>query len=203
MAYQRRLLLINKPFQLRFAFFVVSWMIALSVTYPLIIFELFEMMGRLLTKLAVDPTIGQQILSKKTEVTALLVLLQLAVMSVMFLVSIFLSHRIAGPIYKLSKSMELARDGKLEGPIYFRKNDHFQEVADLFNALLDRWNRRLRARDQSIEAARKAIETAISQSQQGPGRASLEQALAALNAASQEDAPAVSTSSHETVARPA
>lgn len=187
MAYQRRLLLINKPFQLRFAFFVVSWMIALSVTYPMIIYELFEMMGRLLTKLAVDPTLGEQLLSKKSDVIGLLVLLQVAVMSVMFLVSIFLSHRIAGPIYKLSRSMELARDGKLDGPIYFRKNDHFQELAELFNSLLARWTDRLKARDSGIQMAIKSLESALPQTQ-GQSRTAIEEAIMALKKASQEDA---------------
>ena len=185
MAYQRRLLLINKPFQLRFAFFVVSWMIALSVTYPMIIYELFEMMGRLLTKLSVDPSLGQQILSKKADVIGLLVLLQLAVMSVMFLVSIFLSHRIAGPIYKLSRSMELARDGKLEGPIYFRKNDHFKEVADLFNSLFARWTERLKARDQGIQSALQSLEAALPQTQ-GQSRTAIEAAISSLKKANQD-----------------
>jgi methyl-accepting chemotaxis protein len=178
-------LLINKPFQLRFAFFVVSWMIALSVTYPMIIYELFEMMGRLLAKLAIDPTFGQQILSKKTDVIGLLVLLQLAVMSVMFLVSIFLSHRIAGPIYKLSRSMELARDGKLEGPIFFRKNDHFQEVAQIFNSLHAKWKERLEIRDSGIQAAIKALESALPQTQ-GPSRIAIEDAILGLKKTTQD-----------------
>ncbi len=182
MAYQRRLLLINKPFQLRFAFYVVSWMIALSVTYPLIIYELFEMMGRVLSRLSADPSIGLQILSKRQDVFLLLVFLQLAVMSVMFLVSIFLSHRIAGPIYKLSKSMELARDGKLEGPIYFRKNDHFKEVADLFNSMMARLNERTKSREDGIQAAVSSLEVALQKQPSIEARASIEEALRNLKA---------------------
>jgi nitrogen fixation/metabolism regulation signal transduction histidine kinase len=112
----------------------------------------------------------------------LLVFLQLAVMSVMFLVSIFLSHRIAGPIYKLSKSMELARDGKLEGPIYFRKNDHFKEVADLFNSMMARLNERTKSREDGIQAAVSSLEVALQKQPSIEARASIEEALRNLKA---------------------
>ena len=180
MAYQRRLLLINKPFQLRFAFYVVSWMIALSVTYPLIIYEIFELMGRVLTRLSTDPSIGEQILSKRQDIFLLLVFLQLAVMCVMFLVSIFLSHRIAGPVYKLMKSMEEARLGQLQGPIFFRKNDHFKELADQFNALNSEWNSRLRAKDEKIAQAIQTIEQVLKSQPAIENRAQLEESLKAL-----------------------
>jgi methyl-accepting chemotaxis protein len=182
MAYQRRLLLINRPFQLRFAFYVVSWMIALSVTYPLIIYELFEMLGRILIQVSSDPAIGQQILDKRQEVVLLLILLQIAVMSVMFLVSIFLSHRIAGPIYKLMKSMEEARAGKLEGPIFFRKNDHFKELADQFNALHEQWNQTLVEKDQKLKQAAASLENVLKSQPSIETRAQIDETLKALKA---------------------
>jgi len=180
MAYQRRLLLINKPFQLRFAFYVVSWMIALSVTYPLIIFELFEMMGRVLLKVSNDPSIGEQILAKRQEIFLLLVLLQFAIMSVIFLVSIFLSHRIAGPVYKLMKSMEEARAGKLTGPIFFRKNDHFKELADGFNELHAHWIKTLGARDEKVKKATESLEQILKTQPSIETRSQIEETLKAL-----------------------
>ncbi len=51
-----------------------------------------------------------------------------------FLLGLVLSHRVAGPIIKLKKHFDLvAEDEKNDGPVVFRENDYFKEVAESYN----------------------------------------------------------------------
>ena len=61
--------------------------------------------------------------------------LQLFLLAVTFLISIFLSHRIAGPVYRMRKVFEAARSGPLPQSVKFRKDDHFNELAQEYNLL--------------------------------------------------------------------
>lgn len=71
---------------------------------------------------------------------ALLVVLGLwhiGITSLVFIVSIFFSHKIAGPIYKTRKYLELVRQGGFPGRLFFRKGDYFPELADDFNSTME------------------------------------------------------------------
>ncbi len=133
--HRRRILLINKPFQFRFIFYVCSWVFALSLIYPYLIMELFDWFYR---RLGADPTgpAIQALQGTKTDFLILLAILQVTFIAIIFFLTLFMSHRIAGPIYKLRKLMNEARNGRLE-PVSFRKSDHFQELAADYNRLVE------------------------------------------------------------------
>jgi sensor histidine kinase YesM len=134
-AYKRRIFLINKPFQLRFSFYVCSWLFALSAVYPLILTSLFD---QLIRYAALDPhgPALEQLKQGRQDVLWLLVFLQLSFLGITFLISIFTSHRIAGPLYKLDKFMREAASGHPQPKIQFRKNDHFENLAESYNAMM-------------------------------------------------------------------
>lgn len=136
MAYRRRVFLINRKFQFRFAFYVSSWLIALSFVYPLIIFQVFDYFLRYL---ATDPNAPDiaTVLGTRQDLFSLLVLMQGVLVFVTFLLSIFLSHRIVGPLFKLKKFFAEAATGKLTAPLHFRKTDHFHDVAADYNKMMD------------------------------------------------------------------
>jgi hypothetical protein len=48
-----------------------------------------------------------------------------------------ISHRIAGPLYRLHKSIELLQKGDLDCKIKLRDKDYLMETADMFNQLVD------------------------------------------------------------------
>ena len=62
---------------------------------------------------------------------------QLVLMGLTFGICIFISHRIAGPLFKLRRSMLEVSNGKLDRHIAFRKNDYFPELQDAFNEMID------------------------------------------------------------------
>lgn len=58
-----------------------------------------------------------------------IILVGIATMVIMF----FASHRIAGPLYKVEKSLERMANGDLSFDIHFRRRDEVKKLADAFN----------------------------------------------------------------------
>lgn len=156
MGYQRSILLINRAFQLRFAIFGCLWIFALSVVYPLVIFGLFEFFFRYLARDPNGPP-AEFLVSTRKEVMVLLVAFHVIFVTVTFLVNIFISHRIAGPLHKLKQHFALVKAGHLHDKVVFRKRDHFPEVAAEFNEMVvglrESSARSVRAIDSAIAAA--------------------------------------------------
>jgi len=137
MFYKRSQLLINKRFQLKFAFFVCSWIFALSMIYPIIIYNVFEYFLNSIG--AVNPGSAlslEKIKGIENQVLMLLGVLQLLFLAITFLLSVFLSHRIAGPLFKLRRAMDEVGRGNLDQRIAFRKKDHFIELQEAFNEMI-------------------------------------------------------------------
>ncbi len=47
--------------------------------------------------------------------------------------SVFWSHRIAGPLYRLKKHLEETADAEVKKPLQFRKKDYFLEIPVAYN----------------------------------------------------------------------
>lgn len=133
MKYRRSNILINRKFQFKFAFFVCSWIFILSMIYPIIIYNLFEYFLKFVP--AQTPEMVLRMRDVQGQVIMLLAMLQLVFLAITFLISIFLSHRIAGPLYKLRKALDEISRGNFDQRITFRKNDHFTELQDTFNEM--------------------------------------------------------------------
>jgi methyl-accepting chemotaxis protein len=160
MLYRRSVFLINKPFQIRFAFYVCSWLIALSFVYPLIIFNLFTYLMRYL---ALDP-LGPAVAALETtrqELLWLLLLMELVFLSLTFLISIFMSHKIVGPLYKLGRFFREAGAGNLDQSLGFRKRDYFHDLAEEYNAMMGHIRQRMKTKSNGIDASIQRLEKAL------------------------------------------
>lgn len=136
MLYKRARFIINKKFQFKFAFFVCSWIFALSMIYPIIIYNVFEYFLRLFETGQNLSLTAEKVKVIENQVLVVLGVLQLLFLITTFMLSIFLSHRIAGPLYKLRRAMEDLGHGNFDQHITFRKNDHFMELQDSFNDMV-------------------------------------------------------------------
>ena len=160
--YKRRNFLINKPFQLRFSLFVCAWVVAMSFIYPLIIQQIYE---GLVHYAATDPSAPpvQKLIESKQDLMDWLLAIQAAFICIAFVVSIFVSHRIAGPLYKLRLFMKKAQEGRLSEPVYFREGDYFKELAVEFNEM----TREIRKREEcALALIDQALQTDPSQSRE-------------------------------------
>lgn len=180
-AYKRSVFLINRSFQLRFCLYVCSWLVALSAVYPIVVYNLF---GYLIRYVSLDP-FGpplEGILKTRTEVLWLLVIFQVVFALATFLISIFISHRIAGPLYKLGRFLENARSGNLKDKLTFRKTDHFQELATRYNEMVEGLRGIVSKNQEKIASAATKVESALKGASPESKR-ELEGALASLREA--------------------
>ena len=178
---RRNIFLIDRRFQLRFSFFVCSWIFALSLVYPMIIYSLFEYFIRYM---AIDPN-GPSLLSlqrTKSELLWLLILLQVVFISVTFLISVFMSHKVAGPIYKMRKFLQDSRGGIFNRELVFRKKDHFMELAQDYNHAMKGVSELMIQARSHLDTAVAEIETLAPHAPSGD-KARAESTLVALKAA--------------------
>jgi methyl-accepting chemotaxis protein len=89
----------------------------------------------------------------KTAYKILFLGLMVVIIELAFL-TIFISHKVAGPIYRLSKFAEDVRGGNFASKIYLRKGDELTDVAMDFNKtsdfLCENFKRVLDVNDQAI-----------------------------------------------------
>lgn len=177
MRFRRSTFLINRPFQLRFSLYVCSWIFGLSLVYPLLIHQLFEKFLRYAAQDPMGPPL-EALHKTREDIVWLLVILQGLFLLIVFLMSIFMSHRIAGPLFKLRSFLESARQGEFSRALNFRKTDYFQELAHGYNSMMDKFRYVLKRSAGSASIAethvRKALEHAPAN---GPLREELEKAL--------------------------
>lgn len=76
-----------------------------------------------------------------TPLRALLVIVPI-VFVVMTLATIFISHRIAGPLERLKHYMKRVGQGDFTSKLRFRTHDEIHDVADTFNQMADNLKRR-------------------------------------------------------------
>lgn len=78
-----------------------------------------------------------------------LVIILPVVFVILAAIIIFVSHRIAGPLFRLKQYMEKVENGDLSADLKFRKHDAIPDVADSFNRMVKSIKRRMdnRAKD--------------------------------------------------------
>lgn len=135
MAHKRSVYLINPKFQLKTTFFICSLVLLASIPYPFIIFWLVDSVNQLLASGAMTKVknLAGDVESRRTSVLLFLVLWELGFILIVFIVHIFQTHKIAGPMYKLRTYFQKIINGESVDHLVFRKGDHFHEVADDFN----------------------------------------------------------------------
>jgi methyl-accepting chemotaxis protein len=126
-ASHRKIILINPRFQIRFSLFLCSLVFISSLMYPAVIYGLLE---------HIIP--ADKLATIEFKVFAALGSMQLVFILLVFLVSIVQSHKIAGPMFKLTKSLKDIAAGGPPQKIFFRKGDQFMEVAEAYNNAVEK-----------------------------------------------------------------
>lgn len=102
-----------------------------SVIYPLTINDLFHSFAEHIGNQA--PEITQQLEQQKTALIVILVLWQIGFIALAFISCIFMTHKVAGPMYKVQQYLATIRDGDFSGKLKFRNGDYFHEIAEDIN----------------------------------------------------------------------
>ncbi len=124
---QRRRLLIEPPFQMKLAF-IGSIISAVEVLIACVI-----MMSVAMTSIWI-PAGDHIVIFYKFVMVIALVLAGLTVLNIYL--AVWLSHRIAGPVFRLKQSMQQAASGDLSVLAKFRDNDELQDLKNEFNNMM-------------------------------------------------------------------
>jgi len=102
-----------------------------TVVYPIGIWQLFCLFTQAVSEY--DPTKMQILEEQKIEIFTLLSLWVIGTLSLAFVVCIFISHKIAGPLHKLKEYLKDLPNQKIVPKLVFRQGDYFSEIADIWN----------------------------------------------------------------------
>lgn len=95
-----------------------------------------------LTKIDTDPAIREAlvklVMEQRADMDRIFILTSIMIVSLMMLGAILLTHRVAGPLYRLEQHLKGIAEGGKVGDVKFRKGDFFQEVAEVFNRAIRR-----------------------------------------------------------------
>jgi len=129
--YKRRIVIIKKGLQFKFALFVILGMILAALTVGIthgIILSFVKI------KFADDP----QIYSFIQRVNNIMYLQILILLVIGISLALLVSHKIGGPVYRLEKFFdEIIETKDLSKRVYLRKGDELKDLADKINRFLD------------------------------------------------------------------
>lgn len=128
--FKRRQLIIKKAFQIKYAVIVF---LAVTVTALAVGADFYLQIQTFIGGQLQQIPGGESYMQSMNQLMygRILVLLVIAVV-----VSFIVSHKFAGPIYKLEKSMDKVKKGNLTYKMYLREGDEFTQLAELFNELV-------------------------------------------------------------------
>lgn len=131
---QRKKFLINPQFQIRFSLIMCSIIFTTSLFYPITLFEIIVKVvdqSKLVSATTID-----ELIQYKRALIVILVFFQLGFTALTFAICVFISHRIAGPIYKISIFLTSIKKGENRGKLFFRKHDYFKDLAEEYNGAM-------------------------------------------------------------------
>ncbi len=136
---ERKRLLINPTFQLKFLGWMLSGAIGvLSIFYTSNLYFLWELqkLGKDIG-LPIDHTYFEFVQVQSGRMNQVFVLSAVVTLLIITIFSLILSHRIAGPIHHLKTYFQrLSATGKARQKLFFRKSDFFHEVPENINRFL-------------------------------------------------------------------
>ncbi len=96
-----------------------------------------------------------------TKLMGRLILLGVVNVIIVILISLFFSHQIAGPVYKLEKTLNQIIEGDVNARFSFRQSDRFDELAVLLNDMKDKYTEAVKNAKQVNQKSIKILDEAI------------------------------------------
>jgi methyl-accepting chemotaxis protein len=125
--FQRRTVLVKRALQLKYIGMVfVSVLLASCIVG----FDMYYTMARLV--LNDNPSLAPAVAQFNTIIVVKLALY----LVLMLLISLYVSHRFAGPIYRFEKSAQIVSSGDLTHRVSLRTGDELLELQEEFNGML-------------------------------------------------------------------
>lgn len=151
-----RNLLLNRGFQLKYTGMVVGLSAVLSTALgSFLLLQLRENSRMLRLEAEFDPVFTEQIAHSDAVLTLSLVGALLLFNLVLGVVSIAVTHRMAGPVYVLERYLDALAEGRLPQMRHLRRGDEFVELWQALRRLVDAEER---AAKRDVEILRSVME---------------------------------------------
>ena len=125
----RKQYIVKKGFQIRYMIIIIAAMLLIALITGLSIYS--AVMQTLITQFH-----GENLALIKQAITYKLFIRSLLLVFAIAILSVFISHRTAGPIYKFEQIIRALAKGKDVQEIKLRKRDEFYELASAINTLI-------------------------------------------------------------------
>jgi len=135
--WHRRNYIIAPKLQLKIVGLLVGVAIIASAIICFVAYERILLLDHLFNGNYVPPPLGKSTLTIVANTLMVRLVIIVSIMVCVFTVlGIYLTHKVAGPIWKLEHEIDEFLKGKEIKPIKFRKGDEFQRLPELVNKLI-------------------------------------------------------------------
>ena len=125
----RKKFMVERGFQIRFIAVIIIAMVLIALVTGLSIYTA-------VMQTLVNQFHGESLAVIKYAITAKIFVRSLLLIFAIAVISVFISHRIAGPIYKFERIIEALAAGEKVQEITLRKHDEFYRLAQAINSLI-------------------------------------------------------------------
>ena len=127
--FQRKTILIKKHLQYRYmALIFASVLLAFLVVGLDVLWTISRVVN--------DHPMMQPMLDELTQMAPLFGIKAAMYLLIVLIMSVVVSHRMAGPVFKFEKSCSTVAEGDLTHRVYLRKGDQLTDLQDQFNNML-------------------------------------------------------------------
>ncbi|MDE2292153.1 MAG: methyl-accepting chemotaxis protein [Elusimicrobia bacterium] len=175
--FQRRTVLVKRHLQLKYAFVVFA---AVAFTAMIVGGDVYYTMARFLKE--ADPGL-MPLLSDAMRMDLVKLVIFLGIMGI---VTLFVSHRWAGPIFRFERSAQIVAGGDLTHRVSLRTGDDLMELQDEFNAMITGLQRLVQKDRTLVERLQGRLEEAVKGLPESAGAAETERLKGALRELKEE-----------------
>ncbi|MBI3299966.1 MAG: methyl-accepting chemotaxis protein [Elusimicrobia bacterium] len=163
--FQRRTVLVKQHLQVKYALVVFA---AVVFTAMIVGGDVYYTMARFVKE--TDPSL-MPLLSDAMRMDLVKLVIFLGIMGI---VTLFVSHRWAGPIYRFERSAEIVSTGDLTHRVSLRTGDDLMELQDEFNAMITSLQRLVQKDRTLVERLQVRLDEALKRLPETAGAADLE-----------------------------
>jgi len=139
--------IIKNRLQFKFSFIVFTFLGLASVTMW---FQGHWVVQKLIQSGAVS---GGEAIAQLNMLNQNILYTSLLALAIVFGLSLFFSHFVAGPIYRMEQTFEQMKAGDLSVIVRFRKNDELQDTGKIFNEALMNLRTKLRQERENVSSS--------------------------------------------------
>ncbi len=152
--------LVDKKFQMKYAVVTLVFMFIISAVCGYTVYHtLWTQLGEKLAQVYPQARLVSILNVVKIKLAMQLILL----VPVIALVSIFLSHRVVGPISKIKKHIKKLIEKDFSKEIHLRKTDEFRDIAELINKSTESVKQNLIKTKESVDKIKSLLKSATPQ----------------------------------------